>query len=107
MKKIFKLLLLIMTALSSCQKEEIVVPTRPQQKPTAKPEKPQEPEKAWLAISPTLLTMQESRAVVEKFKTGDYMGVFTDKDDNVAFLYSGVDWREERKIEVGTNGRRP
>lgn len=102
MKKIFKLLLLIMTALSSCQKEEIVVP-KPQQKPTAKPEKPQEPEKAWLAISPTLLTMQESRAVVEKFKTGDYMGVFTDKNDNVAFLYSGVDWREEQKIEVDRN----
>ena len=47
MKKIFKLLLLIMTALSSCQKEEIVVP-KPQQKPAAKPEKPQEPEKAWV-----------------------------------------------------------
>lgn len=102
MKKIFKLLLLIMTALSSCQKEEIVVP-KPQQKPTAKPEKPQEPEKAWLAISPTLLTMQESRAVVEKFKTGDYMGVFAGKSDNVPFLYSGVDWREEKKIEVDRN----
>ena len=47
MKKIFKLLLLIMTALSSCQKEEIVVP-KPRQKPAAKPEKPQEPEKAWV-----------------------------------------------------------
>lgn len=97
---LFMFLLACMTC--SCSDKDPVVE---QEKPVVKPEEPADPEepdveKTYLSIMPSIKDMQVQRAVIEAWKEGHCLGVFSGTDMNIPFIFDGKEWKAEKKVEV-------